>query len=392
MSEADTQERRPLRVCYFGTYRASYSRNQIMLAGLRANGVQVDECHETLWRGIDDRVEQASGGWLRPRFWLRVAGAYWRLWRKHARGDDYDVMMLGYPGQFDAYLGRLLSWARRKPMALDLYMSLYLIAEERGLVARSPVSGRIIKLLERIGLRLTDLLITDTEAYLGYHCQTYGLKPDKFRLVPAGADDRIFYPRPALAPPGDHFRVTYYGTFIPNHGVPTMIRAAALLKDRSDLRFDLYGDGPEREMAQALAAELGLDKVVFHGWLDKDKLPEKIARSHLCLGVFGTTKQSLMTIQNKIWECMAMGRPVLTGDAPTIRQAIVDREEIYLVPRDDPAQLAAGLAALMDDPQLRRKIAGGGLARFQQNSIMANGRRLKEALLALLPPGAARYQ
>lgn len=372
-----------MRVCYFGTYRANYSRNQIMIAGLRANGVQVETCHETLWRGIADRVEQASGGWLRPRFWLRVAGAYWRLWRKHARTGDYDVMMLGYPGQFDAYLGRLLSWARRKPMALDLYMSLYLIAEERGLVERSPLSGRIIKLLERIGLGLSDLLITDTEAYLAYHCQTYGLKPDKFKLVPAGADDRIFYPRPELAPPADHFRATYYGTFIPNHGVPTMVRAAALLKERPEIRFDFYGDGPERPAAQDLAADLGAENVTFHGWLEKEDLPEETARSHLCLGVFGTTRQSLMTIQNKIWECLAMGRPVLTGDAPTIRQAIADREEIYLVPRDDPAQLAAGLVALMDDPQLRRKIASAGLARYQQNSIVANGRRLKEALLAL---------
>jgi hypothetical protein len=26
---------RPLRVCYFGTYRAEYSRNRIMIEGLR---------------------------------------------------------------------------------------------------------------------------------------------------------------------------------------------------------------------------------------------------------------------------------------------------------------------------------------------------------------------
>ena len=37
-----------MRVCYFGTYRAEYSRNQIMIEGLRRNGVEVIECHETL--------------------------------------------------------------------------------------------------------------------------------------------------------------------------------------------------------------------------------------------------------------------------------------------------------------------------------------------------------
>ena len=37
-----------IKVCYFGTYRAAYSRNKIMIEGLRRNGVEVLECHETL--------------------------------------------------------------------------------------------------------------------------------------------------------------------------------------------------------------------------------------------------------------------------------------------------------------------------------------------------------
>jgi hypothetical protein len=52
-----------LRVCYFGTYRANYSRNQIMIEGLRRNGVEVVECHERLWHSLEDRVQVASGGW-----------------------------------------------------------------------------------------------------------------------------------------------------------------------------------------------------------------------------------------------------------------------------------------------------------------------------------------
>ena len=42
---------RPLRVCYFGTYRAEYSRNQILLEGLRRSGVEVvmGKCLITMW-------------------------------------------------------------------------------------------------------------------------------------------------------------------------------------------------------------------------------------------------------------------------------------------------------------------------------------------------------
>ena len=51
-----------LKVCYFGTYRAEYSRNQIMIEALRCSGVEVIECHEQLWKSIDDRIDLHQQG------------------------------------------------------------------------------------------------------------------------------------------------------------------------------------------------------------------------------------------------------------------------------------------------------------------------------------------
>lgn len=379
-----TNEARPLRVCFFGTYRASYVRNQVIINGLRAQGVTVYECHATLWRSVADRVEQAGGGWKRPRFIWRVLNAYWRLLRAHWRTPDYDVMLVGYPGQFDAYLGRLLTWWRRKPMALDILMSLHLIAEERGLTQKSPVTGRLIFWLEKFGLKLPDLLIADTAEYQNYYTQKYNLAPERFHRVPLGVDDRLFYPRPDLQPPADCFRIIYYGTFIPLHGVETIIQAAALLQDHRHIRFDFYGDGQERPQAEELARRLGLNNVHFCGWLDKEKLPEEIARSHVCLGVFGTTRQSRCTIQNKIWEGMMMQRPVITGDAETIRAELAHKEHVYLVERANPQALAAAILELEANQQLGQKIGGAAYDRARHNGITATGCATVAALRTLL--------
>lgn len=99
-----------LRVYYFGTYRAGYSRNRIMIEGLRRNGVDIVECHEQLWRGIEDRVRVASGGWLCSVFILRIVRTYLKLLWAYRRIGEYDVMVLGYPGQLDVYLARMLTW------------------------------------------------------------------------------------------------------------------------------------------------------------------------------------------------------------------------------------------------------------------------------------------
>ena len=374
---------RPLRVCYFGTYRAGYTRNQIILKGLQAQpDVSVHVCHVPLWHGIEDRVQQASGGWRNPRFWGRVAGAYRRLIRAHAAAPDYDVMLIGYPGQFDAYLGHRLARGRGKPMALDILMSLHLVAEERGLVAAHPATGALLFRLERGGLRRPDVLIAENAAYGGYIADKYDLPRERFRYVPHGADETVFHPRP-LRPPDAPFRVTYHGGYLPSHGMDAILGAAALLRDRADVCFHFYGSGPEKARIVRRAAELGLPNVTFHGFVSQDELLDGLATAHVCLGVFGTTRQANFTVQNKVWEGLAMGRPVISADSPTIRAALADRQEIYLVERNSPEALAVGLGELRDDPARREAMAAAGHARYlAEHSIPALGRQMKEALLA----------
>jgi len=378
------QTNRPLHVCYFGTYREAYVRNEVLIAGLRQNGVEVSECHSQLWRGVSDRVMAAGGGWRRPQFWWRVLKAYIRLWWRHIHTGDYDIMLVGYPGQFDVYMGRLLSWWRGVPMVLDVLMSLHLIAEERGLTKKSPLSGKLIFWLEKGGLHLPNLLLVDTPEYEEYYCQKYNLDETRFAKVPLGVNDRLYYPRLNIQPDSSEFRIIYYGTFIPLHGVETMIRAAHELRDDRQIQFYFFGDGQERPSAGKLVNELKLENVHFQGWISKRALPLEIARSHLCLGVFGTTKQSRCTIQNKIWEGMMMQRPVITGDAETIRQELSDKRHVYLVKRADAKALAKGIQELKQNPDLRRQIAESAFLRVQENTVAVIGLLTKEALKNLV--------
>jgi glycosyltransferase involved in cell wall biosynthesis len=381
----DFSPERPLRVCYFGTFRAGYTRNQIILKGLQAQSdVNVHVCHVPLWQGIDDRVAQASGGWRRPRFWGRVAGAYGRLFRAHAAAPDYDVMLIGYPGQFDAFPGRFLAHRRGRPVALDILMSLHLVAEERGLTEAHPTTGRLIFELEKRGLRQPDLLIAENPEYGAYIAEKYDLPADRFQYVPHGADESVFHPRP-VKPPVDRFRVTYHGGYLPSHGMDTIIDAAALLQDDSTISFDFYGNGPEKNRVVSRATDLGLANVTFHGFVNQDDLLDGLAGAHVCLGVFGTTRQSNFTVQNKVWEGLAMGRPVISGDSPTIRAALLDRREVYLIERNNPVALAAAIRELKANPSQREAIATAGYARFLAgNSVPAVGRQMKEALLTLV--------
>lgn len=374
-----------MRVCYFGTYRANYSRNQIMIEGLRRAGVEVIECHVPLWHGIQDRVQAASGGWLRPAFLRRVVGTYWRLLRAYRRVGAYDVMVLGYPGQLDVFLARLLTWLRRKPLVLDVFMSIYLIAVERGLVDRHPLTGRLIRWFESLALRLPDLLIQDTAEYVAWFQDFYGLEPARFRLVPTGADDRVFRPVEVDGHDDGLFRVLYYGTFIPNHGVEQIIEAAKVLSVDPTVHFELVGQGPTRAQAMALVKEYSLTNVTFTDWVDKRELPRKASQADVLLCVFGTTPQSLMTVQNKIYEGLAMARPVITGDSPTVRSQLKNRTEILFVQRNNSHALAQAILELYSKPGLRARLGERGHQTFVNRfSLEHVGKKFNEYLKDLI--------
>ncbi len=203
-----------------------------MVNGLRRNGVDVIECHEKLWQGIEDRIAAASGRWLSPVFVARVVRAYACLIWSYLRTPKHDVVVVGYPGQFDVFVVRLLSRLRRTPLVWDIFMSTYLIAQERGLEQTSPRTVAFLRDTERAACRLPDRLILDTEDYVAWFHRVHGVDESRFRLVPTGADDTSHYPTPASESVHGPWRILYYGTFIPNHGVEWIVEAARLLARR----------------------------------------------------------------------------------------------------------------------------------------------------------------
>jgi glycosyltransferase involved in cell wall biosynthesis len=219
--------------------------------------------------------------------------------------------------------------------------------------------------LERTACRLSDALFVDTAAKAETFHRSYGVPLDRFYPIPTGADERIFYPQPRTRPDDGRLHVIYVGGFLVAHGLPTIIEAADLLRDEA-ISFDFIGSGPERARAQALAAEHGLSHVTFTDWIDRREVPERMAQADVVLGAFANTVESLQTIHNKVYEGMAMGLPVVSGDSATVRASLRDGEDLVLVPRENAAALAAALLALKADPQRRAAIGATAYRTFTE--------------------------
>ncbi len=349
-----------------------YTRNKILIQGLRRAGVEVVECHVKLWSGIQDRVNAASGGWFHTKFILRVISVYFQLLRKYRHIGEYDVMVVGYPGQLDVYLARLLSWLRRKPLVLDILMSIYLVCKERGLDKISPLTIWGLRQVEWLACRLPDLLIIEGPEYRDWFINEHKLDESRFGYVPLGADDDVFCPVEITHLDNEYFTVLYHGSFLPSHGVNTIIEAAKLLHEEKDVVFHLLGKGPEKDLALILVEKYGLENVQFLGFVPEGELLLRLSQADICLGVFGSTPQAQMTMQNKIFETLAMGKAIISSDSSAIRSALIHGEHIYLIPREDPNALADAIRKLKGDKALRRRLASNAYQIYHERFSIVN--------------------
>jgi glycosyltransferase involved in cell wall biosynthesis len=370
-----------LRVCYFGTYDRNYVRNLNLRRGLRQQGATVIECNAPLWQGTSDKVAQVGGGWKSPGFWIRLLKAYAQVLTRYRQIGSYDVMVVGYIGHLDMLLARQLTRSRRKPLVFDTLMSIYLIASERGLISDSSLKGRLIGWLERQACELADMIWLDTPQYVECFHEWYGVSPEKFRLIPLGADESLFYPVSAQGQPEGRFRVVYFGGYVPLHGVETIVSAARLLCGEQDIHFEMIGDGQTRPGAEALVRQWELSNVSFTDWIPRDKLAEHVAGAHVCLGVFGRQLQAQVTIPNKIYEGLALRQAVITQSSPAALSQFINREHLLFCPPEDPEGLASAIRNLRDDPALRTHITETGHRRYLERYTTASLGQLARSYL-----------
>jgi glycosyltransferase involved in cell wall biosynthesis len=348
-------------VCFFGAYDRGYARNKILREGLAHAGVEVLEAH------VPER-----------RAWRRypeLAAAFAR------RVDGADVVLVPEFRHKDVPLARLLRG--RRTLVFDPLISRHdTLVSDWGLHAEGSWQARWNLSIDRWALSLADLVLCDTWAH-GALFEALGAARPRLARVLVGAEDAFF--RIGPPPPADPVRVLYLGGFLPLHGVPLVIDALAELeRDRArlpDYQVTLAGAGIELERARALAAAHSLSGVEFPGAVPYAEAPRLMAGAHVLLGAFGAGEKAGRVIPHKVYQGLAAGRAVLTGDGAGLREVLEPGVHVAAVERGDAAAIAAGLRTLIAGAERREALGRNGRERALEVATPARiGAALRETL------------
>ncbi len=166
---------------------------------------------------------------------------------------------------------------------------------------------------------------------------------------------------PRFGPAHAPFTVACVANLVPQKGHADLFRALALLREGGlKLHCDVVGDGPLRGSLEALAKELALGEMVrFRGFVRHASVLSELRSGEydsLMLTSLESAGGAMEGIPVALMEAMAAGVPVIATDSGSVGE-LVDDTCGRLVPHGDVRAIAAALARLIADPDLRSSLA-----------------------------------
>jgi glycosyltransferase involved in cell wall biosynthesis len=181
----------------------------------------------------------------------------------------------------------------------------------------------------------------------------FGIAPERLCMVANGVDTELFRPDPAVA--RDPAEILCVGRASdPNKGLRTLVEALALLPEPAFVTL-VDEDHPENP-ARVRAAELGCGHRL--------RIVGRVSTEAL-LGLY--RRAALVAVPSRFEgfglpaaEAMACGTPVVAAAAGALPEVVRRGGGGTLVPRDDAAALAKGIAALLEQPAARAELGARG--------------------------------
>ena len=187
--------------------------------------------------------------------------------------------------------------------------------------------------------------------------------PGEWDIVPNGIDCSLYHPLPADASrPAGPPRILFVGRFDPRNALGDLLEAAAILMaEGRDFVIQVIGDGPARPVYERKARALGIwDRVEWLGLLNEERprfyREADVMAAPCVLASFGVV----------LLEALASGTPVVAADNVGFRQVIRGDVPGRFVPPHDPAELARGIAEVLDDPAAAEDISRRGRTAVEQ--------------------------
>lgn len=233
----------------------------------------------------------------------------WYVWNTK---DEYDVVFANQTSPVIMSLAAILyakKW--KKPCLLycmDLWPASLTIAGIREKSLPYCLMGWISGLI----YRSAGVVLIASQGFREYLRDELGVADERITYLPQFAED-IFSKIAAGDKSGEVKELVFAGNTGKAQALPTVLKAAAILRGEIELRWHIVGDGQALEEARAMSKELGLENIIFHGRKPVEEMSAYYAMADAMVLCLTGEKIISQTLPRKMQTYMAAGKPILAA-------------------------------------------------------------------------------
>lgn len=304
-----------------------------------------------------------------------------------------DVVVSTSPQFFCGLAGYFVSRIKRVPWVIEIRDLWPESIVAVGAVRRSRLLHSLVG-LTKFAYRKADRVVCVTDSFKAAIIAE-GIPAAKIEVIKNGVDLQFFAPERSVGPEASRiegldntqgkFVVSYVGTHGMAHGLDTVLEAAELVRDLPDVLFLLVGDGAERDHLLKQRDMMRLDNVVMLEQQPKTRMPAVWAVTDVSLVVLKDQPLFRTVIPSKIFESMAMMKPVILGVRGESEALLQESGAGICIQPESAVQLARAVRTLYSNFEARRTMGVAGREFVQHNfdrQVLA--KRYIDLLAALL--------
>ncbi|MBD3317336.1 MAG: glycosyltransferase [Chitinivibrionales bacterium] len=295
-------------------------------------------------------------------FMLRSA---WHLTLRFA-AQRYDLVHVHSIPDFEVFAGLIPKLGGAK-IVLDIHDIVpELYVGKFGVGKKSPLFKALV-LVERLSASFADHVVIANDIW-HERIISRSVRGAKCSVIMNYPDPSLFSRRPQVPHPGK-FILLYPGTLSRHQGLGTAIEAVDILRERiPGLELHIYGSGTDEQYFVKMVKDRALeDKVLFKGLITIDLVADVMAQADLGVEPKSSEGFGDEAFSTKILEFLMVGTPVVVSDT-RVHQLYLTDKEVKFFRAGNSGELAEGIGALYQSPELRRGYTERGLAFMSENN------------------------
>lgn len=348
-------------ICFFGYPNQNYSRYQILIDGLKKNGVKTIYCTD-------------KTGLAPIRYWKLLK----RFWKIHGKCD---AILVSFPGHLNMPAAWLAGKIFNKLIVFDAFVSLFdTYIFDREIAPPESLKAKFYWWVDKIACTLADITTIDTYAHIKYFIKTFKLNRDKFSRIPVGGDNTLFKPRTRHTSRSKVI-IEFHGMFTKIHGAEIFVRAAKELENHPQLEFWLIGSSQNYRLPIDLYKKLKPKNMKYWPRMQIKRLAKTVAQADISVGHLGPTQKAKMVLTNKMYHALASKVALIAGDCSASNEILTNGENCLFVKLYDKKDLKRSILILAKSKRLRQKLAENGYQLHQQQFTNKHlGKILKDVI------------